>query len=307
MTFDFCTAILAFSIFVQTCVSFHPPFINVHHKYSDVAFQSCVCYTCKPTEAFGFVQDGVCYYVFKLLTSEMAKSWARLISLRYAEELHPSDPNFIDVVHILSNHAYKRFDVTDIRLNLLPDGGKTHFFFRLPSIPILDILRPVYNIETNLIFDDIPNKHIESPRIMRSLRTIYNQTTDQFIPLPSSTRNECFAFQYDSKPETYVEISDRLTFEGMQNLVIEQIKNDKTWVYRDGLFIIKFDPTNVPIRKTDYFMHVPSHLNATDPFVHHLVIARYGKMFQIGHPDDALYGLLRLTKGKRVMKLVKLC
>lgn len=251
----------------------------IDHSPSDKTIQYCTCIgNCNDNNTlFGLVYGNICYH----LVSEELPFYPMI----HSRPLSLLSSTFVDVVHMLTWQMFKLTDTSHIRLQI---GKVSDTMLRLPSLPIHTLNCPIYDIETNILLDDVYCQR--RYEIFESLPTLYNKVAvkvdmNKFIDSYTNDTG-CLSFKYSDAVEEYVQINSQEKYNQMCNIVFKEAKISRNWFYKHSAFIINYNPTNISLTN-EYFMHIPDHTYYKSPNGCHIVVPKVGKIFQQPSCEDA--------------------
>ena len=225
--------------------------------------QPCICSTCGSEQTVGELYNRKCFYIEDDTSSSRIKSHLPVTNIINAQQL--------EIFHRVTRRFYKTFLTSQFSLRL----NSTKFvndYFRLPSVPFHKLMCPVYDIESNILYDEY-NSCITRP--VYSVTTSYKVVPNTFSEQQFCGKTyECFQLKELGEPCNLFGIRTNNDYKKVEQFAMYH-KNDVKG------FLVKFDQESVSLNKSDYFMHVSSINKYKSPFSSHYVDVEAGKIFQV--------------------------
>lgn len=230
--------------------------------------QHCVCSSCPHMSTVGEVYQDQCIYIQKYQVSDTSRSHKPVQQLADINQLH--------IFHNITRRFYKLFAVPRIALHLKSRSFvKDHI--RLPSVPLASMRCPIYDIRTNILYDEY-NSCI--PRAQYSITSSYSGVKEVFHDKQLCDINyRCFRAKDIHTPCSMFSVKSYDDYKKVEQYALynkEQLNR----------FLIKFDRVSVSLNQSDYFMHVSSINHYKEPFSCHYVDVKVGKIFQTTDCDS---------------------
>jgi hypothetical protein len=262
--------LLLFALIHVSCRAQPFPF-HVKYHPSNKPIEYCLCdQICEQYNTItGIVFDNKCFYLKYQLYYDVFYQ-------RVVFDITTTSTMF-EIIHMLTWHASKHEGVTHIRL---PHTRLTSTMIRLPSIPKYTLRCPVYDVQSNILMDDVNCKmmpRIYAAPIFRKLKDQTNDMNDFFETATNDTG--CMSLKYTNIEEEYVTIDEMYKYRQMCNLVFSAVRKSLEWFNHHRAFIVKYHPTNISLTN-EYFMHIPDHTSYKTPSGCHIVDVKVGKIFQ---------------------------
>ena len=220
--------------------------------------QNCICRNCNKRYTVGNVYDDKCWYIED-----------RSPNKHHMPVRNISNKGQLQVFHIVTRRFYKKFfqQTISLKLNLRQFSDE---YIRFPSVSLANLKCPVYDTQTNILYDDW-NVCVNRPQY---------SVTDKYSIIPSIPSNKtfcdnsCFVLKKRIKMCQIVSINTIPDYKILEQYAMKNKQKTNT-------FIVKYDQNSVSLNMSDYFMHVSSYNKFKEPFSCHQVDALSGKIFQL--------------------------
>ena len=229
--------------------------------------QPCICKGCDLTKTVGEVYNRKCYFI--------QDNFAKFTN-RHLVSVNPiSNKESLQVFHNVTQRFFKKFSKNLITFNLTSRYNIANYL-RLPSYPVRQLRCPVYDISTNIFYDEY-NSCLKRPQY--AISSEYRVVSDATYDLRSCKRNVlCYRIKNSNKECKVVTVENR----GDYKLLEQYVMYHKSEL--DG-FLIEFDQNQVQLFANDSFMHVSFYNKYKNPFSSHFVDMKSGKIFQLLDDD----------------------
>ena len=204
----------------------------------------------------------------------------------------------LDILHRLTRIVYKKLKIESIQvpyyvqqtrdLRLKPWEQKyLQTMIRLPSTDLTDPNlqnNSAYDIKRNIIYEAL-GAESQLPCIFGT-KEFNTKPNPEFQTLKSNFKQYNFTINERCQPWNIYEVDTREKYEMLHDFLFTHFSINAT--SERAVVLFKFDPTNVPLDNSDYFMHVQTYTHFKNPAGYHILDFGKGKIFQQPDRDTAL-------------------